>query len=352
MSEHIGTPYDDVFRTLLNDCSHLILPLLNEVFNENYTGKEKIIFGQNEHFMNMQDGRTEKRVSDCSFRVVKLDKATSEKMENRNIGKNYSLVNENGKTFLITPIKKYHLECESTSDGRVVLRFFEYDTQIALDDGKIEEDTLTVEFPLSAVIYLRSTQKTKDFLTVRMLTPGGEISYQIPIIKAGAYSIDEIFDKNLLFLIPFHIFSYEKDFEKYESDDALLAELKSNYIKIHNKLEDLQNQNLLSEYDKHAIIDMSKKVLENLARKYSHVKEEVKSIMGGKILDYEAKDILNKGIALGEELGIQKGLQQGILQGHNEGLKEALSSLVRDGLLSLSEAAKRAGMSEDALMAD
>ncbi len=37
-------PYDDVFRTLLNDCSGLIIPVINEVFGEHYTGKEEIIF--------------------------------------------------------------------------------------------------------------------------------------------------------------------------------------------------------------------------------------------------------------------------------------------------------------------
>ena len=36
-----STPYDDVFRTLLNDCSSLILPVINELFGEHYTGSEK-----------------------------------------------------------------------------------------------------------------------------------------------------------------------------------------------------------------------------------------------------------------------------------------------------------------------
>ena len=31
-----NTPYDDVFRTLLNDCSSLIIPVINEVFGEEY----------------------------------------------------------------------------------------------------------------------------------------------------------------------------------------------------------------------------------------------------------------------------------------------------------------------------
>ena len=38
-----STPYDDVFRTLLNDCSSLIIPVINEVFSEHYTGKKEII---------------------------------------------------------------------------------------------------------------------------------------------------------------------------------------------------------------------------------------------------------------------------------------------------------------------
>ena len=56
-----STPYDDVFRTLLNDCSSLILPVINELFGEHYTGKEKIIFSPNEHFLNRQDGDEESR---------------------------------------------------------------------------------------------------------------------------------------------------------------------------------------------------------------------------------------------------------------------------------------------------
>lgn len=39
--EHVAitsTPYDDVFRTLLNDCTSLMIPLINEVFGEQYCG--------------------------------------------------------------------------------------------------------------------------------------------------------------------------------------------------------------------------------------------------------------------------------------------------------------------------
>ena len=43
------TAYDDTFRTMLNDCKELIIPVVNLYFGETYTGNEKITFSQNEH---------------------------------------------------------------------------------------------------------------------------------------------------------------------------------------------------------------------------------------------------------------------------------------------------------------
>lgn len=34
----VNTPYDDVFRTLLTDCTALIIPVVNELFHTSYTG--------------------------------------------------------------------------------------------------------------------------------------------------------------------------------------------------------------------------------------------------------------------------------------------------------------------------
>ena len=45
------TAYDDAFRTMLNDCSALIIPVVNLYFNENYTGNEEITFSKNEHYL-------------------------------------------------------------------------------------------------------------------------------------------------------------------------------------------------------------------------------------------------------------------------------------------------------------
>ncbi len=113
------------------------------------------------------------------------------------------------------------------------------------------------------------------------------------------YTIEEIFEKNLLFLLPFYIFSHEKRFEEYERDEKKLALLQREYEQIKNRLEELLGQKAISEYTRCTLIDMSNKVLEHIAMKYNSVREGVKSVMGGRVLEYEAKTIRNEGIEEG-----------------------------------------------------
>lgn len=39
-----------------------------------------------------------------------------------------------------------------------------------------------------------------------IVTPGGTVQYYVPIMKVQTYSLDNIFEKSLLMLIPFYIF--------------------------------------------------------------------------------------------------------------------------------------------------
>ena len=85
---------------------------------------------------------------------------------------------------------------------------------------------------------------------------------------------------------------------------------------------------IVNEYIKKTICEMSERVITKLAAKYESIRKEVNSIMGGKVLEYEAKDILRKGIKEGIEVG----------------KLETLVGLVKDNLLSTEEAAKRVDM--------
>ena len=69
--------------------------------------------------------------------------------------------------------------------------------------------------------------------------------------------------------IPFYIFSHEKEFPEYESNEVKLQKLCEDYTNIRLKLDDLQ-------------------------------KAGVENIMQGKIIEYETETIRNKAIAEGK----------------------------------------------------
>ena len=291
----MGNIYDGAFRTILNDCRKLIIPVINEIFGEEYTGEEKVEFFPNEHFIDQQDMADKERITDTNFRII-------------------------GKL-----IKKYHLECESSlPDGRITIRLFEYDAQIALDEGEIIEETLTVTFPNTAVIYLRTYKKTPDKLKYVIVTPGGTVRYDIPIMKVQAYSLDDIFEKRLLLLIPFYIFSHEKNFPEYNSNKQKLTELESEYKDILGRLDDIECQGIIGAFDKRTIIELSNDVLKEIAYKYDNIQKGVGDIMGGALLETSARRLKN--------------------EAENETKKKTALRMLQDGELSIDKIAKYSGL--------
>ena len=234
-------------------------------------------------------------------------------------------------------MKKYHIECQSTADQSMIVRMFEYDVPIALEDGEMTGNRLIVRFPRSAVIFLRHTRNTPHTMTIEMHTPGGNVSYEVPVLKTQEYDLNTIFLKKLYMLLPFYIFVYEKNLKDYENSEARCRELQQVFLKIRMRLEDLAVQGEVSEYEKCAILDMSKRVIRSVTVKFQKVQEGIGDVMGGSVLEYEAKTILRQGI------------QQGRQEGRQEGQLLAYVELMKDGVITLSEAARRMGMSEEEL---
>ena len=280
----MGNIYDGAFRTILNDCRKLIIPVINEIFSEHYTGEEEIRFFPNEHFLDQQDAADKERITDTNFQIIGIT------------------------------AKKYHLECESSlPDGRITIRLFEYDAQIALDEGEVTEETLTVTFPNTAVMYLRAYKKTPDKMKYVIITPGGTVQYDVPIMKVQSYSLDEIFEKRLLMLIPFYIFSHEKSFSEYNNNEQKLEELKTEYRIILERLDDLEKQGIIGAFDKRTILELSSDVIQEIARKYENVQKGIGAMMRGPLIQTEARTILNRGISQGKKETALRMLKMGKL---------------------------------------
>ena len=306
--ENINTPYDDAFRTLMVKCPTLVIPLVNEAFHERYELREKVSVFHNEFFIGNRHQR--ERITDSHIGIGD---------------------------------KRYHAECQSSTDGTITVRIFEYDAQIAAENAQTKKDETIFTFPYSALLYLRCPINTPRTMRVTYKVPNGGISYEIPILKVPEYTADEILEKKLYFLIPFHIFAYEKELEKINDNAGKLENLLQVYKRFAEVLQQRVQEGRLIEYERQVIRDMTVKVANSLTAKWPNVKKGVEDIMGGEILELEVDKILNRGI----DIGRTEGMSEGLSIGRTEGIVEGMITLVRDGLLDLAEGAKRANMTQE-----
>lgn len=49
--------------------------------------------------------------------------------------------------------------------------------------------------------------------------PGDSAEYEIPVVRMPEYALEEVMEKELYFLLPLHLFQYEKDLGIYENDE-------------------------------------------------------------------------------------------------------------------------------------
>ena len=306
--EKVNTPYDNAFRTLVVKCPTLVIPLVNEAFHEKYELREKVNVFHNEFFVGNRHQK--ERITDSHIGIGD---------------------------------KRYHAECQSSTDGTITVRIFEYDAQIAVENAQTEKDETTFTFPYSALLYLRCPSNTPRTMRVTYKVPNGGISYEIPILKVPEYTADEILEKELYFLIPFHIFAYEKELEKINDNHEKLEDLLQVYKRFAKVLQQKVKEERLTEYERQVIRDMTGKVVSSLAVKWDNIKEGVEGIMGGEILELEVDKILNRGI----DIGRTEGMSEGLTIGRTEGLVDGMITLVRDGLLDMAEGAKRTNMTRE-----
>ena len=296
--ENYNTPYDDVFRTLLEKCSSLIIPVINEVFNTEYKMEEKVTLLANELFEKKEDGNVEKRVTDAHLMI------------HGNI---------------------YHIECQSRPDSTMQIRMIEYDFHIALSGREEKEGEQILRFPESAVLYLRHTKNTPDKLQVRLILPNKEeVCYSVPIIKVQEYTKEDILEKNLFFFIPYYILKFEKELEYIDRNREELEKLVKDYQDIYERVKKLESQKIVNQVYLHNLITLTGRLINVVANQHINIKREVNQ-MGGKVLELESEKIMENAMKQGLQRGIEQGIQQGIQQGIERGRIKATT----DGIIRL-----------------
>lgn len=285
------TIFDDVFRTIVEKMPELIIPVINEIFNEDYPENERIDRLQNEHLL-----INGKRVTDSFLRIRK---------------------------------KLYHMECESSYDGRIVLRLVEYDFAIALDEAYYKGDVCEINMPKTCVIYLRHTSNTPDKICMRVIFANGEkVMYEVPAVKVKNYTKDEIFEKRLLMFLPFYIIRYEGMYSEIENEPEKLEPFVREFETIRYELDKLSSLEEKSELYTN-LIDLIVRISDYMVSREKTIKERIGGVMRGEVLELESERL--------KRIGREEGIKEGQI--------EMLFGLVNDGIITETIAAEKIGMS-------
>ena len=308
-----STIYDDVFMTICERMPQLLIPLINEAFGTDYSEDEKIVSLRDEHHL------LEKKIITDAFVRIRND--------------------------------RYHIECQSNDHVCMITRMFEYDTVIALESKRDDKDYIEIEFPKSCVVYLKGSNKASRRKVLRLKFPDDSVfEYRPEIIEVAAYSLDEMFDKRLLMMLPFYLVRYEKVLKKDDPDSSELRELLKETKEMIDRLEDQIGRDINNDID---LVGLIRRIANYLCRTADKTKERIGDAMGGKVLELESDRLRAEGrsighaegLAIGHAEGHAEGLAEVLVEGRAEGSIKTLAGLVQDGLIDTKIAAKRMGVS-------
>ena len=298
------TPFDDIFKIEIEKMGQLLVPVIERMFHvkASLADKEEIERLANERYlMDEEQKKISKRFSDSCYKIAG---------------------------------GYYHIECQSTEDGSILFRLAEYNVRIALDSATKEGDSIKIALPNSGLIKLRGSSSSDKLYHMKIIYSffDQEIVMPVPVMNVQSYSADEIYDNRLFFLIPYYLIRFENRLRKIsDSEDP-------EYVKIYSELREFVNRlikacedGIISEDDTRRLAELSNLILNHIASKLdTDLRERMAGLMSHVI-----------------ELQEDRWLRQGREEGRLEGTKSLLFSLVVDKVLDVSDAARRAGESEE-----
>ena len=228
---------------MLTKIPELIIPLVNEVFDTSYPPDISITRYQNELYDHHQ-----KKITDSHFGIAHIH---------------------------------YHAECQSTGDPTMHIRMLEYDTAIGLEYICCINGEFHISLPQSFVLYLSSTSRTILPSINLHFTNNCSVLYHPKPVYLPDYSLEKIFRKDLIFLLPFYIIRYRN-----KNSSGCIVQDSDDFRK------------LMDEY------------------------QSIKQYLTEKLYNEKKENLyltIQKGIQQGIETGMQQGIQKGIQQGIEKG---------------------------------
>ena len=130
----------------------------------------------------------------------------------------------------------YHLEAQIEKDNAIVFRVFSYGFGHADRNRNVENGEYILNFPRPVVIYLYYVGEVPDEYVLKLRFEEGQDEYQyhVPVIKLPEITPEELTNRKMVILIPFHLLKLRKMVKKYSATikrehkvpEGLLKELK------------------------------------------------------------------------------------------------------------------------------
>ena len=174
-------------------------------------------------------------------------------------------------------------------------------------------------------LLLEVTRKTPKELIVHIAAPGGQLQYKIPILKAFHYTMKELLERKLFLLLPFHILVYKNRLIGYNESEEALGELQKIYEDMVESLERLRLVNKLTEDEVTDILKVSAEVVDKVTGKCEKVRKVLGDILRGQAYELPTDRLIR------------------------QGAWDMCIGLLKDGVISMAEAAKRLSMTEEEL---
>ena len=301
-----GTIYDDAFKTECEKLKPLLVPLINEIFGTEFdVSVVEIDRMADEHHLTTEEGEDIRNITDA---CLKIDG------------------------------DYYHIECQSTEDGGILIRLVRYNSMIALESIRYAPDgkSLIVEYPRSALVALRGSGGKISHALVEHRHDAGTVTERIAVMNVPEYSMDDIFDKGLFFLVPFYPMRYEKELDKIRKNplesgseyDKICVEMENFSKRLDEAVKDCK----ITENEARDLRVLVRNVLEHISRKLVDDNGRLVNSMGGRVLELPS-DQLRRERAIGFREGETSGEARGEARGEAIGIDKKTITVIRNMIL-------------------
>ena len=266
--------FDRAFKKILTLSSKAVTNMINGLFNTNYDPDTTTI---SYHWTEHQ--------SDSTLKTTLAD------------------------TILILNNKDaYHMEAQITEDQEIIFRVFSYGYGYAdvnkesLPAGKTAQPHFVLHFTNPCIIFLGDvSSKVPDRYNLQLDFGGQKIyTYTVPTVKLADISAQELNNRKMVILIPFHLLKLRKLMAKNRSHDTIRSLKNLVETDILGSIETNQQLGNITPSDAHQLISLTKKLYSYLYETYTE-SEEVHDMID-QSLELESDELVLKMQALEEKL--------------------------------------------------